>query len=191
MTAASAKHMIDNDAYGTVLESGAVRFERLLPGPIERVWAYITESEKRGTWLASGEMELWVGGKVTLNFHNATLAPPGEAVPGWLQPFTGPMTLHGAITQLSKPHRLGFTWGDAGDGSPASEVLFELKPQGSSVVLALTHRRITGNREGFMVSCGWHTHLGVLVAAMSGDARPPYWQKFEQVQPAYRKHFPE
>lgn len=183
--------MIDNDAYGLVLESGAVRFERILSGPIERVWEFITDSEKRGSWLASGEMELWVGGKVTLNFHNARLAPPGEAVPGWLRPFTGPMAMHGRITLLDKPYRLGMTWGDAGDGSPASEVVFELKPQGSSVMLALTHRRLTGNREGFMVSCGWHVHLGVLVARMSGRDQPPYWQKFHEVYPVYQAHFPD
>jgi len=191
MGAASVKNVIDNDAYGNVLESGAVRFERILPGPIGRVWDFLTESEKRGTWLASGEMELWVGGKVTLNFHNARLSPPGEAVPNWLQPFTGPLTLNGEVTLLDKPHRLGFTWGDAGDGSPASEVVFELKPQGSSVMLALTHRRLTGNREGFMISCGWHTHLGVLIAQVNGDAPPPYWQKFEQVKAVYHRNFPE
>ncbi len=50
--------------YGVVTESGTVRFERVLPGPIERVWAYLTESEKRGKWLATGNMELRVGGRV-------------------------------------------------------------------------------------------------------------------------------
>ena len=189
MSTASAKHMIDNDAYGTVLESGAIRFERFLPGPIERVWEYLTVPEKRATWLAGGEMELRVGGRVMLEFHNATLAPKGEPVPGWLQPFAGPLTNPGRITQLNKPHVLGFTWGDAGDGSPASEVVFELKAQGSSVMLALTHRRLTGNQEGFMISCGWHTHLGLLVATLEGAPRPPYWQKFEQVKTVYHPQF--
>ncbi len=190
MSGVSMKQVIDNDAYGKVLESGAVRFERILPGPIERVWDYLTVPEKRATWLAGGEMELHVGGRVTLEFHNATLAPKGEAVPDWLKPYTGPMTNPGRITQLNKPHLLGFTWGDAGDGSPASEVVFELKAQGKSVVLALTHRRLTGNTEGLMVSCGWHTHLGVLVAALNDDPRPPYWQKFEQVKAFYHQKFP-
>ncbi|MFN4276298.1 MAG: SRPBCC family protein [Ferrovibrio sp.] len=191
MNTLSMKHVIDNDAFGTVLESGAIRFRRLLPGPIERVWEYITDPEKRATWLAAGEMELRIGGKVTLNFHNAKLAPKDEAVPEWLQPFTGPMSLNGRITQLEAPRRLGMTWGDAGDGSPASEVLFELESQGKNVVLVLTHRRLTSNREGLMVSCGWHAHLGVLVAQMNGDPAPAYWSKFDQLQPVYRKHFPE
>lgn len=34
--------------YGVVTEPGTVRIQRVLPGPIERVWAYLTESEKRG-----------------------------------------------------------------------------------------------------------------------------------------------
>lgn len=191
MNAASAKHMIDNDAYGKVLESGAVRFERILPGPVERVWDYLTVPEKRATWLAGGEIELRVGGRVTLEFHNAMLAPKGEPVPDWLQPFTGPLTNPGRVTQLNKPHLLGFTWGDAGDGSPASEVVFELKPQGSSVMLALTHRRLTSNREGFMISCGWHVHTGLLVAVLNGEPKPPYWSKFEQVKTAYHKNFPD
>ena len=35
--------------YGIVTEAGAVRFERLLPGPIERVWAYLTDPDKRAS----------------------------------------------------------------------------------------------------------------------------------------------
>ena len=33
--------------YGELLDENTVRFERLLPGPIERVWSYLTEGEKR------------------------------------------------------------------------------------------------------------------------------------------------
>lgn len=189
MNAVSAKHKIDNDGFGKVLESGAVRFERILPGPIERVWEYLTVPEKRSLWLAGGEMELHVGGRVTLEFHNATLAPKGEPVPDWLQPYTGPLTNPGRITQINKPYLLGFTWGDAGDGSPASEVVFELKAQGSSVLMALTHRRLTSNTEGLMVSCGWHVHTGVLVAVLNGDPKPSYWQKFDQVRKHYDQQF--
>ena len=42
-------------ADGEIIDRQTVRFERLLPGPIERVWAYLTESEKRRKWLASGD----------------------------------------------------------------------------------------------------------------------------------------
>jgi len=67
--------------YGTFTEPGTIRFERLLPGPIERVWSYLTESKKRGKWLATGEMELRVGGNVELIFNHADLSPHTEQVP--------------------------------------------------------------------------------------------------------------
>ena len=37
--------------YGERIDDTTVRFERLLPGPIERVWEYLTDGDKRATWL--------------------------------------------------------------------------------------------------------------------------------------------
>jgi uncharacterized protein YndB with AHSA1/START domain len=39
------------DEYGAITRPGTFRIERLLPGPIERVWAYMTEPEKRRSGL--------------------------------------------------------------------------------------------------------------------------------------------
>ena len=50
--------------YGVVTESRTIRMERLLPGPIERVWDYLTDSAKRGKWFAAGKMDLRVGGDI-------------------------------------------------------------------------------------------------------------------------------
>jgi uncharacterized protein YndB with AHSA1/START domain len=49
------------DAYGVLTEPDTLKIQRLLPGPIERVWAYLTVSELRRKWLAAGEMEMKVG----------------------------------------------------------------------------------------------------------------------------------
>ena len=49
------------DAHGVLIEPATLKIQRLLPGPIERVWAYLTESELRRKWLAAGEMEMKVG----------------------------------------------------------------------------------------------------------------------------------
>ena len=53
-------------AHGELLEPMTVRIERMLPGPIERVWSYLTDSEMRGRWLATGagyrnwgEVRIW------------------------------------------------------------------------------------------------------------------------------------
>ena len=37
-----------NEDFGHVLSPDTVQIKRVLPGPIERVWAYLTESDKRG-----------------------------------------------------------------------------------------------------------------------------------------------
>ena len=49
--------------YETIDGKPAVRFERLLPGPIERVWEFVTESEPRSRWLAAGPRPRPRGGR--------------------------------------------------------------------------------------------------------------------------------
>ena len=68
--------------YGVVTEPRTIRMERLLPGPIERVWDYLTDSAKRGKWFATGKMELRAGGAYEFFFNHADLPPrkpPREA----------------------------------------------------------------------------------------------------------------
>ena len=60
--------------YGELIDESTVRFERLLPGPIERVWGYLTEKEKRAKWLCGGDVETSVGGHVDMHFHNVSLS---------------------------------------------------------------------------------------------------------------------
>ena len=43
------------DAYGELIEPTTLRIQRLLPGPIERIWAYLTDSELRSKWMAAGD----------------------------------------------------------------------------------------------------------------------------------------
>ena len=82
-------HMVQDmrssmDDYGKVIAPGTVRLERLLPGPIERVWDYLTDSQKRGMWLAAGAMELRVGGRVEHIFRNGALTENDDPPPGGL-----------------------------------------------------------------------------------------------------------
>jgi uncharacterized protein YndB with AHSA1/START domain len=64
--------------YGEVVEQGSVRFQRLLPGPIERVWDYLTDSKLRASWFAGGTLEQRVGGAVHFTFRHSEIAPRGE-----------------------------------------------------------------------------------------------------------------
>src|SRR5690606_21562606 len=122
--------------YGKIIAPGTIRFERLLPGPIERVWAYLTDSEKRGKWLASVEMDLKVGSKVHLHFFHADLSSHQETLPEKYKSYEHGSSFTGTVIRCTPPTLLTFTWGDG------SEVTFELQKQGEKVLLVLTHRHL-------------------------------------------------
>ena len=52
------------------------KIQRILPGPIERVWAYLTDSDLRRRWLAAGPMEMKVGAPFELVWRNDELSDP-------------------------------------------------------------------------------------------------------------------
>jgi len=174
--------------HGVVLDPTSIRFTRILPASVDEVWAFLTESEKRGRWLASGDMELREGGGVTLRFMHADLSSVVEPVPDAYKPYEGGVTTQGIITRCEPPRLLAFTWG----GSPGqpSEVTFELSPQGQETRLVLTHRKLS-SRDGMVdVAGGWHVHLGVLEARLAGRAPGPFWSVLGRVEGEYRERIP-
>jgi uncharacterized protein YndB with AHSA1/START domain len=166
--------------YGIVTEAGTVRFERLLPGPIERVWAYLTDAEKRSTWLAAGPMELRVDGRVELNFHHADLSAE-KTPPERYKEIEGGHTLHGRITRCDPPRLLSYTWGESG------EVTFELTSRGDDVLLVLTHRRLGDRAAMVNVTGGWHSHLGILADNLDGREPRPFWSTHAKAAADYEK----
>ena len=95
------------DAYGVLTEPATLKLERLLPGPIERVWAYLVDSGLRRQWLASGEMAMEVGAPVELVWRNDELTdPPGSRPEG----FSGEHRMISRITELDPPRRLAISW---------------------------------------------------------------------------------
>lgn len=175
------------DEFGVVTAARTVRLQRVLPGPIERVWAYLTESEKRGTWLASGAMELRVAGRVELNWRNAELTPHAETPPDRFKSEDG-SAVRGRITRCDPPRLLSYTWGE--DPKDASEVTFELTPRGEEVLLELTHRRLPDRTTMVSVASGWHTHLGILVDRLNDRAPLPFWATYLRLETEYEKRLP-
>lgn len=169
--------------YGVVTQPDTIRFERVLPGPIERLWAYLTESDKRATWLASGGMELRAGGMVELAFRNADLGP--EAPPERFRRQARAVTMHGRVLRCEPPRLLIFTWGSEA-GEP-SEVTFELSPRGDDVLLVLTHRRLGERTALISVASGWHTHLAVLEGQLDRRAPQPFWSTLARVEEHYEQ----
>lgn len=173
---------------GTLVEPGIVRFERTLPGPIDRVWAYLTEPEKRARWLAGGEMELRVGGRVELWFKHADLSPIEAPTPERFAASANGSAVHGTVTACEPPRRLAFTWGEGNDRF--SEVTFELEAVGDGVRLTVTHRRLGDERALWAnVAGGWHTHLAILEDRLMGRVPQPFFATFEPIEAAYLERF--
>jgi uncharacterized protein YndB with AHSA1/START domain len=174
--------------YGQLIEAGTLRLERLLPGPIERVWAYITESDKRAKWFAEGKMELKAGGKMKLEFHHENLMPPGEEIPEKFRKDACGGNFPAEILECEPPRLLTFTWPEE-EGEP-SQVTFALTPKGDKVHLVLTHRRLKSRAGTVNVSGGWHLHLDLLQSVLEGAEPGPFWGKLVQLQEHYDRLTP-
>jgi uncharacterized protein YndB with AHSA1/START domain len=164
------------DPYGALIEPATLKIQRLLPGPIERVWAYLTESDLRRQWLAAGQMEMKVGTPFELVWRNDELTnPPGQRPAG----FGDEHRMESKITELDPPRKLVITWGTG------SEVSFELSPQGEDVLLTVIHRRLPSREDLLMVGAGWHMHLDVLVARLTGKEPEPFWDGWTHLKKEY------
>lgn len=174
--------MIPEERYGEQIAPNSIRFQRTLPGPIERVWEYLVDSEKRGKWLASGPMELRVGGAAHLTWLHREYAA-GEEVPEQYRNMEKGVTMDATITRCEPPRVLAFTWGKRVEA--LSEVIIELSERGNEVLLVLTHERLPDRKDLLGVSGGWHTHLDVLVDLVSGRPSQGFWKKITQLNGEY------
>lgn len=174
--------------YGIVTEAGAVRFERLLPAPVERVWDYLTRSELRRTWFAGGDMELRPGGALTLVFRNSELAPDEEEMPEKYHQYEG-MKSSGEIVAVEPPRRLVFNWFE--ESGPPTEVSWELEPRGEQTLFILIHRRLPNRAMLVDVSAGWHLHMDVLEDLLAGRERQAFWSKNARYSEEYEARVPQ
>lgn len=166
------------DAYGVLTEPTTLQIQRHLPGPIERVWSYLTDGELRRQWLAAGPLEMTQGGAFEFVWRNDELTDP----PGHRPADFGPEhRLQGQVTECDPPRRLSITWGSTGG------VTFDLAPAGKRVLLTVTHHRVADPTILLRVSAGWHAHLDILVARLSGTTPAPYWDSWSRLQDDYAR----
>jgi uncharacterized protein YndB with AHSA1/START domain len=164
--------------FGVLTEPATLTIQRFLPGPIERVWAYLTDSKLRQKWLAAGEMELKAGAPFELVWRNNELTnPPGKRPAG----FGDEHRMQTRIVEVDPPRRLTFAWQNSGD------VTFTLEPKGERVLLTVIHRRLPDRATIRKVGPGWHMHLDVLVARASGAEPEPFWDGWARLQKEYER----
>lgn len=159
---------------------GEIRLVRTLPGPIERVWDYLTDPQKRARWFAGGSMEPRSGGKMELVFRHKNIAPDETPPEGYEEHHDPGSTMPGTVLRWEPPRVLSYTFGDN------SDVTFELTPQGRDVLLVLTHR----SREEDVpyiseFASGWHLHLDHLIALLEDRPRPPFWPRHNTLKSEY------
>jgi uncharacterized protein YndB with AHSA1/START domain len=169
------------EAYGVLTEPTTLKIQRILPGPIERVWAYLTEGELRRQWLAAGHMEMKVGAPFEFVWRNDELSnPPAKRPEG----FPEENRMQSRITELDPPRKLAITWSDSGD------VSFDLDQKGDKVLLTIVHRRLPDRKTLLNVSSGWHMHLDILVARANGVEPEPFWVGWSRLRDEYDRRLP-
>jgi uncharacterized protein YndB with AHSA1/START domain len=164
------------NAYGVLSEPATLTIERILPGPVDLVWAALVESELRRQWLAAGDMEMKLGTVFEFVWRNDELTDrPVTRPPG----FAAEHRMRSRITELDPPRKLSFTWEGSGD------VSFALEPKGDKVLLTVTHRRLADRATLLGVSAGWHMHLDILVARAAGFEPEPFWDGWIRLRKEY------
>jgi len=157
-----------------------IRLERLLDAPVETVWEWLVDSEKRGRWFAAGEMEPRVGGTVELIFDHDNLSADDVPYPPDYAKYKGVKSLE-KVVRFDPPHLLAFTF--EGEKGIAEFALFA---EGERTRLVLTHTGVTrASRAG--TGAGWHSHLAVLEAKLAGREVRDFWALHKQSEAAFAR----
>jgi uncharacterized protein YndB with AHSA1/START domain len=176
-----------NKKNGTFPEPGTVRFERILPGPAERIWDYLTKSELKAKWLSAGEVEPRVGGKVEFRFKHSDLSEADDPIPEKYKHMQDGTWFEGKVTACDPPRLLRYTWGEETGPDASGEVTYELIPKkNNKVLLILTHVRL-GDDPAVLISvgAGWHTHLGILIDRLGGEEPKGFWKVHNRMEKEY------
>lgn len=174
---------ISNSSYGEYLNGESLQIQRFLPGPIERVWKYLTDSEMRSRWLASGDMHGEAGSEFEFVWRNDELDgnSKGSAAEVDSECAVEEHRMQSKIVCWEPPSRLTFTWNGSGD------VTIELEERGEEVLLTLTHYKLPNQGMTVGVSSGWHAHLDYLVACLNNMQPEPFWENYNRLRATYEE----
>jgi uncharacterized protein YndB with AHSA1/START domain len=129
-----------NGTLETIDGRPALRFERRLPHPVERVWRAVTEPRELACWFVA----------------------PVPWKPELGEEF-GAAGQTGRITELQAPHVLAWTWGE-------ERYRFDLEDSDGGCVLVFTHVFDAALGNGAQHAAGWEAYLARLDAHLGGDA---------------------
>jgi uncharacterized protein YndB with AHSA1/START domain len=154
--------MKNNEDYATFSCPTELRIVRTLPGPIERVWDYLMDPQKRARWFCGGELQQKVGGKIVFHMVHKNLAPHEKPPAKYEQVQDPGVSFEGRILKFEAPRLISYTF-----GSDDSEVTIE--------------------KELTNYASGWHIHLDHLVAQLTNTPRPGFWSLHDTLIAEYEK----
>src|SRR5262249_48560820 len=158
------------EPYGTLEGTsgrGVVRLERRLTAAPEEVWPLLVDPAEVAIWLAPLVIEPRVGGAYTLTFGNMASVSRGH------------------ITAFEPPTLLEYHWYEG--EAIASRVRFELRPADAGATdLTLTHTLLHRASDLHPFAAGWHAHLDLLVARLTGRATDWDSARYDELLAAYR-----
>lgn len=168
---------------GKLIDTNTLYFKRLLPGPVEKVWKYLTDSELRGRWFASGITELKPKGKIEFHFKHDRLSQEHDPIPDKYSEHAEGSTSHGEVLEVDPPNLLKYAWGNDGI------VTYRLSEQDNNKVLfELTHEKLSKDKDFRAgVMAGWHTHLNILRDLLEGKATKGFWSVHMPLENFYMK----
>ena len=161
------------NSFATRLDDSTVQFVRILPGPIERVWSYLADSDKRRQWLGAGALPARVGERFSLHIKHADYWP-GEVSADQRQAMNNAChSMEHVLLALEPPHRLAYSFQP--EGWEETLVEFRLTPEDTGRVrLTLTHSKLGSRPHAVDASRGWHGHLDILERKLEGLALPAF-----------------
>jgi len=147
----------------------AIRIERVLDAPVEKVWRYLTEAELRQQWFMGGTDATGVGEFELLVDHDK-LSTDKVPYPESYECFKGAVWTE-KVTRFDPPHLLETTF----QGGKNGIVTYELFPDGGKTRLVLTHSNITSPVGAQDFGSGWTSHLAVLEERLAGRGVRDFW----------------
>lgn len=165
---------------------GTIRFERDLPGPVNRIWDYLTHPTIRGRWLGTGPMDIKAGGRFEIVFRHDELTPHAEVAPAKYDTPKA-VAVQGEVRDCRFPTMIALSWPPAG---PESTVSFVLTQVQGRIRMSLTHAGIEGREKKIEAAARWHAHLNILEAKSNMVLPPPFWKRFSEYEAGYAELFP-
>lgn len=172
------------DNYGEVLEDGTLKFVRMLPGPVERVWSWLVEGEKRAQWLSGGGDAEYAGQTIKFEFFHQDLTPHDETPPEKYREMEAGVSYDVKVLVFEPPHRLTIYW--PGNEGRANDIEFRLSEDGDKVRLELFQRGEVTAEELNSSASGWHVHLDLMADKLGGETPAPFWESHEAFFEEYK-----